>query len=177
MGLLDGKTALVTGVANRWSIATGIARKFHEHGAKLAFIYQGERVKDEVEKLAAELGGGKAYSCDVSSDEADLGMVRRVLGSEDHLSLATCGRMRIVRIDKDEIEDVRTNMLVQHSQVVVYVVAFGLPFLRRKVADVHLECRRSLDRLDHSLYEQVGKDRRVKRAWADDDELRIHDRL
>lgn len=68
--LLDGKTALITGVANRWSIATGIARKFHEHGAKLVFIYQGERVKDEVEKLAAELGGGKCYPCDVSSDEA-----------------------------------------------------------------------------------------------------------
>ena len=70
MGLLEGKTALITGVANRWSIATGIARKFHEHGARLAFIYQGERVKDEVEKLAAELGGGRAYSCDVTSDEA-----------------------------------------------------------------------------------------------------------
>ena len=70
MGLLDGKTALITGVANRWSIATGIARKFHEHGARLAFIYQGERVKDEVENLAAELGGARSYSCDVTSDEA-----------------------------------------------------------------------------------------------------------
>jgi len=70
MRLLEGKTALITGVANRWSIATGIARAFAAHGAKLAFIYQGERVKDEVEKLAAELGGGKAYGCDVTSDEA-----------------------------------------------------------------------------------------------------------
>ena len=70
MSLLEGKTALVTGVANRWSIATGIARALRAHGARLAFIYQGERVKDEVEKLAAELGGGKAYACDVASDEA-----------------------------------------------------------------------------------------------------------
>jgi enoyl-[acyl-carrier protein] reductase I len=70
MRLLEGKTALITGVANRWSIATGIARAFASHGAKLAFIYQGERVKDEVEKLAAELGGGKCYACDVTSDEA-----------------------------------------------------------------------------------------------------------
>jgi enoyl-[acyl-carrier protein] reductase I len=69
MGLLDGKVALVTGVANRWSIATAIARAFHAHGATLAFVYQGERVKDEVEKLAAELGGGKVYPCDVTSDE------------------------------------------------------------------------------------------------------------
>jgi enoyl-[acyl-carrier protein] reductase I len=66
--LLEGKRALVTGVANRWSIATGIARKFHEYGAELILTYQGERVKDEVEKLAAELGGGPVIECDVSSD-------------------------------------------------------------------------------------------------------------
>ena len=70
MALLDGKIALVTGVANRWSIATGIARALHAHGAQLCFIYQGERVRDEVEKLAAELGGARFYACDVTSDEA-----------------------------------------------------------------------------------------------------------
>lgn len=68
--LLEGKNALVTGVANQWSIATGIARQLHEHGARLAYIYQGERVKGGVEKLAAELGGGPVIECDVSSDEA-----------------------------------------------------------------------------------------------------------
>jgi enoyl-[acyl-carrier protein] reductase I len=66
--LLEGKRALVTGVANRWSIATGIARKLHENGALVALTYQGERVKGEVEKLAAELGGAPAVECDVSSD-------------------------------------------------------------------------------------------------------------
>ena len=69
MRLLEGKTALVTGVANRWSIATGIARAMHAHGARLCFIYQGERVKDEVEKLATELGGAPFWPCDVTSDE------------------------------------------------------------------------------------------------------------
>lgn len=69
MKLLEGKRALVTGVANRWSIATGIARKLHEHGAAIALTYQGERVKDEVDKLAAELGG-PALECDVSNDES-----------------------------------------------------------------------------------------------------------
>ena len=67
MGLLDGKIALVTGVANRWSIATGIARELHAHGATLVLTYQGDRVQGEVEKLAAELGGS-ALPCDVSSD-------------------------------------------------------------------------------------------------------------
>jgi enoyl-[acyl-carrier protein] reductase I len=70
VGLLDGKTILVTGVANRWSIATGIARALHAHGARLAFIYQAERVRDEVEKLAAELGEAPSFACDVGSDES-----------------------------------------------------------------------------------------------------------
>jgi enoyl-[acyl-carrier protein] reductase I len=69
MGLLDGKIALITGVANRWSIATGIAREMHRHGAQIILTYQGDRVQDEVEKLARELGGS-AYPCDVCSDES-----------------------------------------------------------------------------------------------------------
>jgi enoyl-[acyl-carrier protein] reductase I len=68
--LVEGKRALVTGVANRWSIATGIARKLHDHGAQLALTYQGERVRDEVEKLAGELGGAHVVECDVASDES-----------------------------------------------------------------------------------------------------------
>lgn len=79
MSLLQGKGALVTGVANRWSIATGVARALHEHGARLALTYQGERVKDEVEKLAAELGGAPVIECDVSSD-ASLAALRDVIG-------------------------------------------------------------------------------------------------
>ena len=69
MALLDGKIALVSGVANRWSIATGIARAFAAQGATIALTFQGDRVRGEVEKLAAELGG-RAYPCDVSSDES-----------------------------------------------------------------------------------------------------------
>jgi enoyl-[acyl-carrier protein] reductase I len=78
--MLDGKRALVTGVANRWSIATGIARKLREHGAAVALTYQGERVKDEVDKLAGELGG-PAVECDVSDNES-LRAMRERLASE-----------------------------------------------------------------------------------------------
>jgi enoyl-[acyl-carrier protein] reductase I len=78
--LLDGKRALVTGVANRWSIATGIAKRLHEHGAQIAFTYQGERVRDSVAKIAAELGGGPVLECDVSSD-ASIAALRDSLAS------------------------------------------------------------------------------------------------
>jgi enoyl-[acyl-carrier protein] reductase I len=76
--LLDGKRALVTGVANRWSIATGIARRLHEHGAQVALTYQGERVRDEVDKLGAELGGAPTVECDVSSDASLRAMCERL---------------------------------------------------------------------------------------------------
>lgn len=70
MKLLEGKRALITGIANQWSIAAGIARQMHEHGAELAFFYQGERVKEQVVKIAAGLGGGPVIECDVSSDDS-----------------------------------------------------------------------------------------------------------
>ncbi len=69
MKLLEGKTLLVTGVTNRWSIATGIAAALHAHGATVALTYQGERVEAEVRKLAAELGDAAVFECDVTSDE------------------------------------------------------------------------------------------------------------
>ncbi|HEV3153519.1 MAG TPA: enoyl-ACP reductase [Candidatus Baltobacteraceae bacterium] len=70
MKLLDGKKALVTGVANQWSIATGIAKQLHAHGAQVAFTYQGDRVQEQVSKIAGEAGGGPVIECDVSSDES-----------------------------------------------------------------------------------------------------------
>jgi enoyl-[acyl-carrier protein] reductase I len=79
--LLTGKTALVMGVANRWSIATAIAKALHAHGARLALTYEGERTKDEVEKLARELGNGLALRCDVTKDDS-IAALRAVLESE-----------------------------------------------------------------------------------------------
>lgn len=70
MKLLEGKRVLITGVANRWSIATGIAKRMHEHGAQIAFTYQGERVKDSVQEIATEYGGGPVIECDVTNDDS-----------------------------------------------------------------------------------------------------------
>jgi enoyl-[acyl-carrier protein] reductase I len=67
---LAGKTGLVFGVANKRSIAWAIAQAWHEAGAKLIFNYQGERVKENVEELAATFGTDVTIApCDVSSDE------------------------------------------------------------------------------------------------------------
>lgn len=68
---LAGKKGLILGVANKRSIAWGIAQALAAHGAELAFTYQGDRVKESVEKLAATLPKkSPLYACDVTSDEA-----------------------------------------------------------------------------------------------------------
>jgi enoyl-[acyl-carrier protein] reductase I len=66
---LAGKTAVVFGLANKRSIAWGIAQKLHQGGAKLAICYQNERMKAEAQGLIDELPGAEGFQCDVSSDD------------------------------------------------------------------------------------------------------------
>ena len=65
-GLMEGKKGLIMGLANDKSLAWGIARKLAEHGADLAFSYQGEVLKKRVEPLAAQIGSDFLVECDVS---------------------------------------------------------------------------------------------------------------
>ena len=65
---MAGKTAVVFGLANKRSIAWGIAQKLQEAGATLAICYQNERMKLEAEGLIAELPGATGFQCDVSND-------------------------------------------------------------------------------------------------------------
>ena len=70
MPLLEGKTGVVFGVANKRSIAWAIAQAWASEGAKLAFTYQGERVKENVEELAGTFGADTLIlPCDVTKDE------------------------------------------------------------------------------------------------------------
>jgi enoyl-[acyl-carrier protein] reductase I len=66
---LSGKTAVVFGLANKRSIAWGIAQKLHEACANLAICYQNERMKLEAESLIQELPGATGFQCDVSNDD------------------------------------------------------------------------------------------------------------
>ncbi len=64
--LLEGKTALILGVANKWSLAYAIASAYRREGAKVVLTYQGERLKQTVEELGQELGAAKVFQCDVT---------------------------------------------------------------------------------------------------------------
>jgi enoyl-[acyl-carrier protein] reductase I len=87
--LLEGKKGAILGVANRRSIAWGIARAASAAGAQLAFTYQGDRFREKVAELVATLpGNSPLYPCDVAFDEelARLGeSLKRDLGSLDFL--------------------------------------------------------------------------------------------
>jgi enoyl-[acyl-carrier protein] reductase I len=82
MPLLEGKTGIVFGVANKRSIAWAIAQAWAREGAKLAFTYQGERVKENVEELAGTFGADTLITpCDVTKDE-DIARVFAEVGAK-----------------------------------------------------------------------------------------------
>jgi enoyl-[acyl-carrier protein] reductase I len=86
--LLEGKKGVIVGVANKRSLAWGIAQAAARHGARLAFSYQGERLKENVDELAATLKDSVVFPLDVTKDEEIAGMaetVKRELGSVDFL--------------------------------------------------------------------------------------------
>ena len=69
MGFLDGKRALIVGVARNRSIAWGIAEAMHRQGAELAFTYQTEKLKKRVDMIAEQTGSDIVLPLDVSEDD------------------------------------------------------------------------------------------------------------
>jgi enoyl-[acyl-carrier protein] reductase I len=65
-GIMAGKRGLIMGLANDRSLAWGIARQLSEHGAELAFSYQGDALRKRVAPLAEQLGSDLLIDCDVS---------------------------------------------------------------------------------------------------------------
>ncbi|HEY3414651.1 MAG TPA: enoyl-ACP reductase [Armatimonadota bacterium] len=85
-GLLAGKTALVMGARNKWSIAWAIAQAYSAQGAKLALTYQGDREEKPVNELAESLGGALVMNCDVTDSaqvEAVFAQIRSEYGRLD----------------------------------------------------------------------------------------------
>lgn len=68
MASLQGKTGIVFGVANKRSIAWAIAQALANEGMRLAFTYQGERLKESVGALTASMPGALLFPCDVTND-------------------------------------------------------------------------------------------------------------
>ncbi|MTW17226.1 enoyl-ACP reductase FabI [Rhodoplanes serenus] len=100
-GLLRGKRGLIFGIANNRSIAWGIARAAHAHGAELGFTYQGDVLKKRVEPLAKELGARLIGHCDVTEPatiDAVFAEAAAVFGSIDFVVHA------VAFSDKDQLD-------------------------------------------------------------------------
>jgi enoyl-[acyl-carrier protein] reductase I len=99
-GVMAGKRGLIMGLANKMSIAWGIAKACHAQGAELAFTYQGDALKKRVEPLAAEIGGHVVGHCDVTDNasmDAVFAEVKKLWGNLDFIVHA------IAYSDKDEL--------------------------------------------------------------------------
>jgi enoyl-[acyl-carrier protein] reductase I len=81
MPLLEGRTGIIFGVANKRSIAWGIAQALSHEGMRLAFTYQGERLKESVEALSSTLPGSLLLPCDVTND-AEIDTVFNAVGEK-----------------------------------------------------------------------------------------------
>ena len=81
MKLLEGRTGIIFGVANKRSIAWGIAQSLSDAGMRLAFTYQGERLRESVGELTSGLPGSTLHSCDVTVD-GDIESVFEQVGRE-----------------------------------------------------------------------------------------------
>ena len=87
MGFLQGKRALIVGLASNRSIAWGIAKAMHREGAELAFTYQNEKLGQRIEKLASEVDSDILIPCDVSKDEDIEGVFEHLDDYWDHVDI------------------------------------------------------------------------------------------
>jgi enoyl-[acyl-carrier protein] reductase I len=129
--LLEGKRGLVLGVANKRSLAWGIARSVSREGARLALTYQGERLEENVRELAQELKDPVILPCDVASDEAIEGLaeaVRRDLGGLDFVVHAVAYALR------EELDGEYLHTSREGFRIALDISAYSLTAVARRMA-------------------------------------------
>lgn len=124
--LLEGKKALVMGLANNKSIAWGIAQCLKQQGARLAFNYVGEAIKKRVIPLSEELGGEFTFQCDVCSDEEIANAVEQV---KEHWGSLDILVHSIAYANKDDLRGPFMDVSRDGFKLALEVSAFSLPAL------------------------------------------------
>ena len=132
MPLLDGKFGLVFGVANKRSIAWAIAQAWVREGAKLAFTYQGDRVRDNVEELAGTFGADTLIlACDVTKDDQIADVFRTTAGKFGKLHLLLHS---VAFAPKEALEGEFVNTSREAFRIAHDVSAYSLVALARAAA-------------------------------------------
>ena len=129
--LLEGKRGLVLGIANKRSIAWGIAQAAHREGARLAVTYQGERLEENVRELAQQLRDPLVLPCDVSKDEdlkALAASIREGLGGLDFVVHAVAFALR------EELDGEFLNTSREGYRLAQDISSYSLTALARETA-------------------------------------------
>jgi enoyl-[acyl-carrier protein] reductase I len=137
MSLLAGKIGLVAGVANKRSIAWAIAQAWHNAGATLAFTYQGERLKENVEELAGTFGPDTLIlPCDVARDEEIAAVFARVGEKFGKLHLLLHS---VAFAPRESLEGIFVNTTREAFRVAHDISAYSLVALAREAAPLMSE--------------------------------------
>lgn len=129
--LMKGKKGLIMGVANDHSIAWGIADMLNQHGAELAFTYQGDQLKKRVEPLAESTGSKIVLPCDVSKEE-DIGGVFETLGKEwDDLDFLVHA---IAYSDKEELKGRYVDTTLDNFLLSMHISCYSFTSVMRNAA-------------------------------------------
>jgi enoyl-[acyl-carrier protein] reductase I len=150
--LLEGKHGLVLGVANKRSIAWGIARAAQREGARLALTYQGERLERNVRPLAEELEDPLLLPCDVTRDEDLKGVaegVRREFGKLDFVVHAVAFALR------EELDGAFADTSREGYRVAQDISSYSLTALARETAPLMEEGGGSIVTLSYLGGERV----------------------
>jgi len=134
--LLEGKRGLVLGIANKRSIAWGIAQAAHREGARLAVTYQGERLLENVQELAAQLRDPLILPCDVAKDEdlqALAASLKSGLGTIDFVVHAVAYALR------EELDGEFLNTSREGYRIAQDISSYSLTALARAVAPLMAE--------------------------------------
>ncbi len=125
MGFLDGKRALITGVASKRSIAWGVAEAMHAQGAELAFTYQNERLESRVRDLAARVDSDFLMPLDVADDDQIAGVAHGIeerWGGVDIVLHAIAHAPRD-HLDGDYLENLTREGFAQSHDISAYSMA------------------------------------------------------
>jgi len=137
MSSLAGKIGLVVGVANKRSIAWAIAQAWHKAGATLAFTYQGERLKENVEELAGAFGTETLLlPCDVTRDEE---IVRALAAVREKFGKLNLMLHSVAFAPREALEGIFLNTTREAFRVAHDVSAYSLIALAREAAPLMTE--------------------------------------
>jgi len=132
MGLLEGKIGLVVGVANKNSIAWGVAQSWHSEGATLIFTYQVERFKQKVEELVETLDKESVIlPCDVTVDESIISVFQQIKEKFGRLDMVLHA---VAFAPREALDGEFVNTSREAFKVALDVSAYSLVALAREAA-------------------------------------------